>query len=66
VSFIVTEPALSCTILFCSRIGAIASEASEHSSPMTMCGLNWSMRRLTALVAWSGLQAESSAWTWSR
>src|SRR3954464_3114591 len=61
----VTEPALSCTTLACSRIGAMASEASEHSSPITMCGLNWSSTRFTVFVACSGLHAESSYCTWS-
>src|SRR5438477_4474847 len=56
----VTEPTLSCTTFASFRIGAMASEASEHSSPITTCGLNWSSMRFTALVAWSGLHAESS------
>src|SRR5678815_794462 len=61
----VTEPALSCTTLASSRIGAMASEASEHSSPTTMCGLSWSSTRFTVLVACSGLHAESSYCTCS-
>src|SRR3954471_6612933 len=56
----VTERTFSCTTLASFRIGAMASEASEHSSPITMCGLNWSSMRFTALVACSGLHAESS------
>src|SRR6185503_9628662 len=61
----VTEPALSWTTLASSRIGAMASEASEHSSPTTMCGLSWSSTRFTVLVACSGLHAESSYCTCS-
>src|ERR671934_1223411 len=61
----VTEPTLSCTTFASFRIGAMASEASEHSSPITTCGLNWSSMRFTALVACSGLHAESSYCTWS-
>src|SRR4051812_42038756 len=61
----VTEPALSIGTLACSRMGAIASDASEHSSPITMCGLNWSRMRLAVFVACSGLHAESSYWTTS-
>src|ERR671931_2248500 len=61
----VTEPTLSCTTFASFRIGAMASEASEHSSPITTCGLNWSSMRFTALVACRGLHAESSYCTWS-
>ena len=43
----------------------MASEASEHSSPITICGLNWSSTRFTVLVACSGLHAESSYCTCS-
>jgi len=60
VSLTVAEPALSSGTSASSRIGMMASEASEHSSPSTICGLYSSSTRLTVWVAASGEQAESS------
>ena len=56
------DPALSSGTFACSINGITASVASEHSSPITTCGLYCSSSRLAACVAGNGLQAESSYW----
>ena len=65
VTLIDDEPALSNGTFAASISGMAASVASEHSSPITMSGLNCSSKRLAAWVAGNGPQAESSYWIWN-